>query len=121
MNFEIYSSNLFNRRIVIEDQVLHADSFGQAHYGPTSMAGNWVKVIECWGRISAVYGQEGRHSTTEVAETAFTITIRYGSSIGIVPRMRVRDKVTGTLYDIRAVLHQDFTKKVVELNCWQIQ
>jgi SPP1 family predicted phage head-tail adaptor len=121
MNFEIFCAGMFNQRVVVEELQQMTDSFGQAHYGPNSTAGNWVTVIECWAKISPTWGQELRQSGREISELWCTIDLRYGSAIAVQPRMRLRHKKTGVLYDIRAVAPIDFARKVTELTCMQLQ
>jgi len=109
----------FDQRIVIErlpDPAL-PDSFGQTVYGPAAPQGDWFQVVECWSHIGPLWGQELRQSAKELAETWFTIQVRYGVGKQIQPSMRLRHKSLGTLYDIRTVMHVDAARRLTELTC----
>lgn len=121
MNFEIYCSGMFDQRVVIEQLVTATDEFGQALYGPNASQGTWSKFVECWAKISPIWGQELRLSSKEISESWVMINLRYGSSVGMTPGMRVRHKKQGTIYDIRTIGHVDSARKVVELTCLQTQ
>lgn len=115
MNFEIYCSGMFDRRVVIEQQVLAPDTFGQEQYGPQAAEGNWTPLIECWAKISPIWGQELLRSGKDTSELTVTIDLRYGSAKDVQRNMRVRDKRTGDIYDITAVAHIDSARKIIEL------
>jgi SPP1 family predicted phage head-tail adaptor len=121
MNYSFYTAGTFNRRIVIEQQEAVSDNFGQAQYGEQAAEGNWVPFIECWALISPTYGIEMERSGRDISELTVQIAIRYGSSIGVTRAMRVRDKASGIIYNITAVMPVDWNKKVTELNAVQVQ
>lgn len=121
MNFDFFTAGTFTRRIVIEQQVTTIDNFGQAQYGPQAGEGTWKTVIECWAKISPIWGQELERSAKDTSELWVTIDIRYGSGKGVTRAMRVRDKKTGDLYDITAVMPVDYARKVTELTAVKIQ
>src|SRR5690348_13663127 len=101
-------SGTFDQRIYIEQPNQATDSFGQASYGPQAQQGTWSQVRECWARIAPENGKEARESAKEISELMVTIEVRYRSDRTVTPRMRVRHKYTGTIYDIVAVSHIEY-------------
>jgi SPP1 family predicted phage head-tail adaptor len=107
----------FDQRIIIEQPNQAADSFGQASYGVNAPQGTWSQVIECWSRISPVNGKELRESGKDISELFVTIEVRYRAGLNVTPKMRARHKQTGVIYDIRAVSHIEYARRVIELTC----
>lgn len=110
----------YTDRIVIEDLIKITDSVGQQLYGSQAPQGAWNSVFECWAHIEDAYGIEQKQSGKEVNEEWVVIQVRYAPSLRdtIQPKMRIRHKNYGTIYDIRSVLvHVDGERKIIEMTC----
>jgi SPP1 family predicted phage head-tail adaptor len=121
MNLSFFTAGSFNRRIFIEAPVQVVDEFGQAQYGPQANEGSWSTVIECWAKISPIWGQELERSGKDTSQLWVTIDIRYRAGLGVTRGMRVRDKQTGERYDITAVMAIDFARTFTELTAVKIE
>lgn len=109
-----------NKRILVEEQVLVADSTGQVFVGPQAPEGNWTLVYECWANIEDTYGIEQKQSGKEVNEEWVVVQIRYAASLLtlINADMRVKNKLTGRAYDIRSVGSDiDGKRELIEMTC----
>jgi SPP1 family predicted phage head-tail adaptor len=109
-----------NKRILIQEQVLVADTAGQVFVGTQAPQGIWTLVYECWANIEDTYGIEQKQSGKEVNEEWVVVQIRYAPSLLtlISPDMRVQNKRTGRYYDIRSVgTDIDGKRELIEMTC----
>lgn len=110
----------FTDRVIYEESIEQADSAGQVLYGPQAPQGTWNPVTELWTHIEDTYGLEQKQSAKETNEEWYVLQTRYAASLRalIVPGMRGRHKVYGTIYDIRSVLVRvDGQRKLIEMTC----
>lgn len=108
------SAGQFDRRVVIEQQSIVKDSYGQ----PVSEG--WTEVITCWAQILPYTGQVSGFSIKPATDTAVapaTINLRYGSGKSISKGMRARNLITGESYSILHVANVNTARRVVQLSC----
>lgn len=106
-----------NRRVQIQQQTSAQDLFGQPQ--PT-----WATVYTAWANISVQNSQLLYQTAEFVSKVTHRITMRWTSSIVIIPNMRVvyTEATTGVVhtYNVEALLNADQRNRMLVILAYEL-
>lgn len=80
----------------------------------------WTAVATMWGLVVPMTGTEQIKALQMMSIVTHEVTIRYRT--GIVPKMRlVRQEVGGQIFEIHAVISDNFKNTQLTLLCSEVQ
>ena len=106
-----------NRRVQIQQQVTAQDEFGQPQ-------ATWNTIYTAWANISVQNSQLLYQTAEFVSKVTHRITLRWTSSIVIVPNMRViyTEATTGVVhtYNVEALLNTDQRNRMLIILAYEL-
>lgn len=103
-------------RLLLQQQTETRDAYGGAVIG-------WSTTATVWGAVESLFGFEATTADQVSSQLQVRVVIRYGSAISAIDTTwRVKDKNTGTAYDISSVMlpsQRSASRGDVEMLCFQ--
>lgn len=114
---QIVDVGSLNCRVQIQQQTTAQDDFGQQQQ-------TWATVYTAWARIGVVRGQLLYQTAEFVSKATHEITLRWTSSVVIVPNMRVvyTEATTGVVhtYNVEALLNADQRNRILVVLAYEL-
>lgn len=114
---QIVDVGSLNCRVQIQQQTAAQDDFGQQQQ-------TWTTVYTAWARIGVVHGQLLYQTAEFISKATHEITLRWTSSVVIVPNMRVvyTEATTGVVhtYNVEALLNADQRNRILIILAYEL-